>query len=434
MSDKTFHNQEDFENSVKFAKSLDANDPLKDFRERFLIPSINGKEQIYFLGNSLGLQSKNIKEEINKILDEWASFGVEGFFMGEDRWLDYHDQLARPLSKIVGAKPNEITVMNQLTVNLHLMMVSFYQPKGKRNKIICEAKAFPSDQYMFETHIRYHGLNPDEVLIEIPPRKGEYLVRHEDILNAIDKHHDEIALVLFSGINYYTGQVFDIKAITDAAHTIGAMAGFDLAHAAGNISLQLHDWNVDFGCWCSYKYLNSGPGAMGGAFINEKFHREKKIKRFGGWWGYDKDTRFKMEKGFKPIPTAEGWQLSTPSILLYAAHKAALQIFEEAGWENLQAKQRSLNNYLWFVLDELNSHSRQEVIEYITPKNKDEVSCQVSMLMLKQGKEVFEELGRQGVMADWREPDVIRIAPVPLYNTFEDVWRFGNLVRSILNQ
>jgi len=434
VSDKIFNEKVNFENPIEFAKSLDANDPLKNFRERFMIPSINGKEQIYFLGNSLGLQSKNVSEEINKILDQWASFGVEGFFMGEDRWLDYHDQLTKPLSKIVGARPNEITVMNQLTVNLHLMMVSFYKPDGQRNKILCEAKAFPSDQYMFETHIRSHGLDPDEVLIEVPPRNGEHLIRREDILSTIDEHRDELALVLFSGVNYYTGQVFDIKAITEAAHTIGAIAGFDLAHAAGNISLQLHDWNVDFACWCSYKYLNSGPGAMGGVYIHEKFHGDRNIKRFGGWWGYYKDTRFTMEKGFKPIPTAEGWQLSTPSILLYASHKAALQIFEEAGWDNLRAKQKKMNNYLWFVLGELNRSSDKEVIEFITPNNNGEISCQVSMLMLSRGREIFEELGRQGVMVDWREPNVIRIAPVPLYNTFEEVWRCGNIIRSILNQ
>jgi kynureninase len=434
VTNKIFNDKANFENTIEFAKSLDANDPLKDFRERFMIPLIDGKEQIYFLGNSLGLQSKNVREEINKILDQWANLGVEGFFMGKDRWLDYHDRLTKSLSKFIGAKPNEITVMNQLTVNLHLMMVSFYQPAGKRSKIVCEAKAFPSDQYMLETHIRYHGLDPDEVLIEIGPREEEHLIRNEDILNIIDKYRDEIALILFSGVSYYTGQVFDIKTITEAAHAIGAIAGFDLAHAAGNISLQLHDWNVDFGCWCSYKYLNSGPGAMGGVFIHEKFHGEQNIKRFGGWWGYDKNTRFQMEKGFRPIPTAEGWQLSTPSILLYASHKAALQIFEEAGWENLQAKQRSLNTYLWFVLDELNRSSEKEVIEFITPKNKSETSCQVSILMLRRGREIFEELGRQGVMVDWREPSVIRIAPVPLYNTFEEVWRFGNIIRSILSQ
>ena len=434
MGGKTFHSAENFENTIEFAKKLDVNDPLKNFRDRFIIPSINGKEQIYFLGNSLGLQSRNVKGEMNKILDQWARFGVEGFFMGEDRWLDYHDQLTKPLSKIVGAKPNEITVMNQLTVNLHLMMVSFYRPQGKRNKILCEAKAFPSDQYMLETHLRYHGLDPREVLIEIGPREGEHLIRHEDILDAIDKYQDELALVLFGGINYYTGQVFDIRAITEAVHAVGAVAGFDLAHAAGNISLQLHNWDVDFSCWCNYKYLNSGPGAMGGVFIHEKFHRDRSIKRFGGWWGYDKDTRFKMEKGFKPILTAEGWQLSTPSVLLYASHKAALQIFEEAGWENLQSRQRSLNNYLWFVLEELNRSSDEDVVEFITPKDKGVISCQVSMLMLSRGKEIFEELGARGVMVDWREPNVIRIAPVPLYNTFEEVWRFGNIIGSILHQ
>ena len=434
MGGKTFHSAENFENTIEFAKKLDVNDPLKNFRDRFIITSINGKEQIYFLGNSLGLQSRNVKGEINKILDQWARFGVEGFFMGEDRWLDYHDQLTKPLSKIVGAKPNEITVMNQLTVNLHLMMVSFYRPQGKRNKILCEAKAFPSDQYMLETHLRYHGLDPREVLIEVGPREGEHLIRHEDILDAIDKYQDELALVLFGGINYYTGQVFDIRAITEAVHAVGAVAGFDLAHAAGNISLQLHNWDVDFSCWCNYKYLNSGPGAMGGVFIHEKFHRDRSIKRFGGWWGYDKDTRFKMEKGFKPILTAEGWQLSTPSVLLYASHKAALQIFEEAGWENLQSRQRSLNNYLWFVLEELNRSSDEDVVEFITPKDKRVISCQVSMLMLSRGKEIFEELGARGVMVDWREPNVIRIAPVPLYNTFEEVWRFGNIIGSILHQ
>ena len=434
MIEKTSHSTTGFENTIEFAKILDIDDPLKDFREKFLIPSINGKEQVYFLGNSLGLQSKNIKEEINKILDQWAGFGVEGFFIGKDRWLDYHDQLTKPLSGIVGAKPDEITVMNQLTVNLHLMMVSFYQPKGKRNKILFEAKAFPSDQYMLETHIRSRGLDPAEVLIEVAPRDGEHVIRNEDITAIIDGHSDDLALTLFSGVSYYTGQVYDIKVITEAAHRVGAIAGFDLAHAAGNISLQLHDWNVDFACWCSYKYLNSGPGAMGGVFIHERFHDDKSISRFGGWWGYDKDTRFKMEKGFKPIPTAEGWQISTPSILLYASQKAALRIFEQAGWKELQAKQQTLNNYLWLVLDELNGSLEKKVIEFITPKNSEVISCQVSMLMLKRGKEIFEELGRQGVMVDWREPNVIRMAPVPLYNTFEEVWRFGNIILSIINQ
>jgi len=427
-----------FQNNPEFAQQLDTKDPLKQFREKFIIPSINGKEQIYFLGNSLGLQPGNTKEELDKILDQWATYGVEGFFVGDNPWIDYHDQLTKPLSKIVGALPHEITVMNQLTVNLHLMMVSFYQPHGKRNKILIEAKAFPSDQYMFETHIRHYGLHPEEIIIEVVPRPGEHLIRTEDIVSAIEEHKDELALVLFSGINYYTGQVFNIKAITKAAHDAGIIAGFDLAHAAGNIPLQLHDWKVDFGCWCSYKYLNSGPGGVGGVYIHEKFHSDKKINRFAGWWGYDRDTRFKMEKGFKPVPTAEGWQLSTPSLLLYASHKAALGIFEEAGWENIQAKQKLQNSYLWFILDEINNLTFQKIIEFITPRpdsyrDEEETGCQVSMLMPEKGREIFDELTKQGVMADWREPNVIRIAPVPLYNTFEEVWRFGNIIGNILN-
>lgn len=421
-----------FENSLSFAQELDKSDPLRIFRDKFIIPSVNGKEQVYFLGNSLGLQPKNTKEEINKILDQWAAYGVEGFFKGDDPWMDYHDQLTKPLSKIVGALPEEIVVMNQLTVNLHLMMVSFYQPKGKRNKILCETKAFPSDQYMFETHIRHHGLNPDDVLIEVSPQNDERVIRTEDILAAIEKDKDELVLVFFSGLNYYTGQVFDIKAITEAAHGAGIKVGFDLAHAAGNIPLQLHNWDVDFACWCNYKYLNSGPGAIGGVYIHERFHKED-LPRFAGWWGYDKTTRFKMEKGFKGIPTAEGWQLSTPSLLLYASHKAALDIFEKAGWENILKKQKLLTGYLWFLLDEVNQSLPGKWVEFITPRNEKERGCQVSLLMLQKGREVFDALTKAGVMADWREPDVIRLAPVPLYNSFEEVWQFANILRQILN-
>jgi kynureninase len=428
-----------FENTLAFAQQLDAEDSLKKFRERFIIPKINGKELIYFLGNSLGLQSKNVKQEIEKVLDQWGTYGVEAFFDGDDPWMDYHDQLVQPLSRIVGCLPTEVTVMNQLTVNLHLMMVSFYQPTERANKILCEAKAFPSDQYMFETHLRKFDLNPDDVLIEVAPRKGEHLIRNEDILDAIQKYKDELALVMFSGVNYYTGQVFDIPSITKAAHNAGVIAGFDLAHAAGNVPLQLHEWDVDFACWCSYKYLNSGPGAVGGCYVHERFHHDDNIKRFAGWWGYDKRTRFQMQKGFKAIASAEGWQLSTPAYLLYASHKAALSIFEEAGWRNVQDKRKSLNDYLWFILDEVNKSAAHKTIEFITPRpgryrNENERGCQVSMLMLQQGKHVFEALTKEGVMADWREPNVIRIAPVPLYNTFEEVWKFGNIIASILNQ
>jgi len=428
-----------FENTLEFAQQLDARDPLKKFRERFIVPTLNGKEQIYFLGNSLGLQSKNVKEEIQKILDQWGTYGVEAFFSGDDPWMNYHDQLVQSLSHIVGALPTEITVMNQLTVNLHLMMVSFYQPEGRANKILCEAKAFPSDQYMFETHLRKFDLNPDDVIIEVSPRQGERLIRNEDILDAIQQHKDELALVMFSGVNYYTGQVFDIPGIAKAAHDAGLIAGFDLAHAAGNIPLQLHEWDVDFACWCSYKYLNSGPGAVGGCYVHERFHRDNNMRRFAGWWGYDKETRFQMKKGFKAIPSAEGWQLSTPSLLLYASHNAALNIFQEASWQDLQTKRKLLNDYLWFILDEVNKTTSQKTIEFITPRpesytNGLERGCQVSISMLERGKYVFEVLTREGVMADWREPNVIRVAPVPLYNTFEEVWKFGNIIASILNQ
>ena len=418
-----------FENSLSFAQQLDKADPLKNFRQRFIIPLVNGKEQIYFLGNSLGLQPKNAKDELNKILDQWAAYGVEGFFKGDDPWIDYHNKLTKLLSKIVGSLPHEVSVMNQLTVNLHLMMVSFYNPQGKRNKIICEAKAFPSDQYMFETHVRHYGLDPERTIIEVHPRKNKYTIRTEDILQTIEQNKEEVALVLFSGVNYYNGQLFDIPTITAAAQKAGARVGFDLAHAAGNVSLQLHEWNVDFACWCSYKYLNAGPGAVGAVYIHERFHNDKSIARYGGWWGYDKSTRFKMEKGFKPINTAEGWQLSTPTFTSLALHKASLDIFEEAGWKNILAKKKLLNDYLWFILNEIKGRGTFEII---TSVDKEARGCQVSLLMPENGKYVFNELAKAGVMVDWREPNVIRLAPVPLYNSFEEVWQFGNILRQIL--
>lgn len=422
-----------FENRLLFAQQLDQQDELKRFREQFIIPSENGKEQIYFLGNSLGLQPKTTQRHIQQVLDQWAKYGVEGFVKGEHSWLNYHDELIHPLSKIVGALPHEVVVMNQLTVNLHLMTVSFYQPSGKRKKIICESKAFPSDQYMLETQIRHRGLKPEEVIVEVMPREGEQLVRLEDILLAIEKNKDELALVLWGGVNYYSGQLFDMKAITKAAQSAGAKVGFDLAHGVGNVSLQLHDWNVDFACWCNYKYLNSGPGSVGGAYIHERYHQDVSIQRFGGWWGYDKATRFKMQKGFKPVLTAEGWQLSTPSPLLLASHKAALNIFEEAGMDALLKKSKMLSDYLLFILDQINKSGKEKLIEIITPRNENERGCQVSMLMLKNGKAIFDQLLPNGIFADWREPGVIRIAPAPLYNTFEEIWTFGNTLQKILS-
>jgi kynureninase len=421
-----------FENSLNFARMIDAHDELREFRNKFILPKKNGKEQIYFLGNSLGLQPKSTQQHIQKILDQWGEYGVEGFFMGDDPWLTYHDQLVNILSEIVGCLPHEVVVMNQLTVNLHLMMASFYQPEGKKNKILCEAKAFPSDQYMMETYLRHVGLNPDEIIIEISPRAGEYTIRTEDILQTIEQNRNELALVFFGAVNYYTGQFFDVKAITATAQRFGAKAGFDLAHAAGNVQMLLHDWNVDFACWCSYKYLNSGPGAVAGAYIHERFHNDTSLPRLAGWWGYKKETRFEMHKGFEPVLTAEGWQVSTPPLILLACHKASLEIFEEAGMNKILKKAQQLNDYLLFVLNQINFEFEKRAIEIITPQTEDEKGCQLSLLMLKDGKAVFEELQRQGIFADWREPNVIRVAPVALYNTYEEVWRFGEVFRKLI--
>lgn len=423
-----------FINSVEFAEKLDAEDVLKDFRSKFYIPIINGKECIYLTGNSLGLQPRSTQDYVLDELEDWASFGVEGHFHARQPWFSYHEIFPNLLSKIVGALPEELVVMNQLTVNLHLLMTSFYQPAKERYKIICEAKAFPSDQYALESQVRLHGLNPEDAIIEISPREGEHIIRTEDIISSIQENKDSLALVLFGGVNYYTGQVFDMKKITAAAHAVGACCGFDLAHAAGNIELKLHDWQVDFACWCSYKYLNSGPGGVAGAFIHQKHIANASLPRLAGWWGYEKATRFQMEKGFKPIPTAEGWQLSNAPVLSMAAHKASLDIFEDAGMENLMVKGQQLSNYLLFILNDINAVSTKKLIEVITPLNENEKGCQVSMLMLQKGKEVFEALKQQGVLADWREPNVIRVAPVPLYNTFLDIFTFGQVVKAILNK
>jgi kynureninase len=421
-----------YQNTIEFAKELDNKDPLKHFREKFFIPQHNGKDCIYLTGNSLGLQAKSTSKYVQQELDDWAKLGVEGHFQAKNPWMPYHEIFTKQLSKIIGCKENEVVVMNSLSVNLHLLMVSFYRPTKQRYKIICEAKAFPSDQYAFETQAAFHGFNPAEAVIEVSPKEGEHTIRTDDILSVIKQHGDSAALVLFGGVNYYTGQLFDMKAITKAAHAAGAYAGFDLAHAAGNVELQLHDWNVDFACWCSYKYLNSGPGGVAGAYIHEKHATNKELPRFAGWWGYKKETRFKMEKGFDPIPTAEGWQLSNAPVLSMAAHKAALDVFEEPGMDKLQEKRKLLSGYLHFVLNEINNKQQQKLLEIITPSNEEERGCQVSMLMLKNGKDVFNELTKQGVIADWREPNVIRAAPVPLYNSFEDVWRFGYIIESIL--
>jgi kynureninase len=427
-----------FSNSLHFAKDMDAKDSLHPYRHQFYFPLLNGKQALYFTGNSLGLQPKTTQDAIITELEDWANFGVEGHFHARNPWYSYHELLNESAARIVGAKPLEVVMMNQLTVNLHLLMMSFYRPTGKRFKIICEAKAFPSDQYALESQVKMHGFAPDDAIIEISPRHGAYCISHEDIYNAIEKHKDELAIVMFGGVNYYTGQVFDMKKITQKAHEAGANAGFDLAHATGNIALKLNEWNVDFACWCTYKYLNSGPGSVAGAFVHEN-HHHKNLPRLAGWWGHDKVTRFKMEKGFNPIPTAEGWQLSNAPIFSMAAHKASLAIFEEVGMEKLISKSNMLKAYTEFVIADINEQLGGEkgTLEIITPLNDSAgdyfgSGCQVSIVAHGYGKKLFEDLLINSVIADWREPNVIRIAPVPLYNSFEDIYNFGEVLLRIM--
>ncbi len=416
--------------SIEYAMELDSKDALYSFRDRFNAPHPEGKRAIYFLGNSLGLQPKNTQDELSKIMEGWANFGVEGFFLGDDPWLNYQQHITPTLAGIIGAKPAELVTMNHLTVNLHLLMVSFYRPTAIRYKIICEAKAFPSDQYVFQSQARLHGLDPDSTIVEVYPKTGTELITTEDILAAIDKHADSVALVLFSGVNYYTGQVFDIPAIANAAHKAGAKAGFDLAHAAGNIELKLHDWNVDFAAWCNYKYLNSGPGAIAGAFIHDRYHSDQSLQRLEGWWGNSISNRFKMEKQFTPAATAESWSMSTSPLLLLAAHKASLEIFAEAGFDKLLEKSKALSDYLFFALHHINQPEQKFSI--ITPQNPAERGCQVSLSIFNNARGIFESLMPLGIFADWREPNVIRVAPVPLYNSFEEVFIFADTVRGLL--
>ncbi|MEQ1553403.1 MAG: kynureninase [Ferruginibacter sp.] len=420
----------ELEYNLDFAKSLDAKDTLKHFKEQFYIPYIGDKASIYFLGNSLGLQPKTAQNEVLNVMENWANYGVEGFFIGDEPWLNYHKEITPIISKIVGAQPQEVVTMNHLTVNLHLLMMSFYKPTKTRYKIICESKAFPSDQYTFQSQVKMHGLNIDDCIIEVTPKEGEEIIKLEDIIDTIEKHNDSIALVCFSGVNYYTGQVFDIKKITAAAHKTGAYAGFDLAHAAGNIALQLHNWNVDFACWCNYKYLNSGPGAIAGAFVHQNNLQNKKLKRLEGWWGNDITNRFKMEKTFTAPATAEAWQMSTAPMMLLAAHKASLNIFEEAGFENLITKSKLLSQYLFFALTEINTCNKFTIL---TPLNHQERGSQVSISVHKNAKSIFDELIKNGIFADWREPNVIRVAAVPLYNSFEDIYYFVSILQHLLS-
>ncbi|HEX8396852.1 MAG TPA: kynureninase [Pyrinomonadaceae bacterium] len=421
--------QLDFEASEQFAFEMDAQDSLRSFREKFYIPKQpDGEDVLYFTGNSLGLQPKTTGNYIEQELKDWATLGVEGHFHAKNPWLPYHEFVAEQMAEIVGAKPIETVVMNSLTVNLHLLMVSFYRPTPERNKIVIEAGAFPSDQYAVQSQIKFHNFEIENSLIELKPRIGEALLRTEDIEKTIEENGNSIALIMLGGVNYYTGQKYDFERITKAGHEIGAVVGFDLAHAAGNVELKLHDWNADFAAWCSYKYLNSGPGSIAGVFVHERHAESFDLPRFAGWWGHDKETRFLMGSKFVPLRGAEGWQLSNPPIFQLAALKTSLDIFEQAGMRNLIEKSKKLTAYLEFLLEEI----RDERISVITPSNPDERGCQLSIRVQDADKHLFNSISEKGVYADWREPDVIRVAPVPLYNSFMDVFRFAEILKVCL--
>ena len=417
-----------FQNTREFAQQLDANDKLRAYRDEFIFPQHNGKNVIYFTGNSLGLQSHRAKKYVNEVMNDWGSLAVEGHFYAEKPWWDYHERFAVPLGKLVGAKPSEITVMNTLTVNLHLMMISFYRPTKTRYKIICEEKAFPSDQYMFQSQVNFHGYTTEDAIVEIKRRDGEHNIRHEDIVAKINEVGDALALVLIGGVNYYTGQVFDIKAITEAGHQAGANVGWDLAHAAGNIKLELHDWNVDFACWCSYKYMNSGPGNASGCFVHERHHGKNEIPRFAGWWGHNKERRFKMEPAFEPNDGANGWQISNLPVLTLAPYLASVEMFNEIGMEALIEKRDHITAYLEFILNEIGKEV-DSTFEIITPQNPIERASQLSVFLHGEGRPLFDYLMQNGVITDWREPNVIRLAPVPLYCSYADMYEFGQILK-----
>jgi kynureninase len=424
-----------YQNTIEFASDLDGQDPLKDFPKLFLTPKHNGKDVIYLCGNSLGLQPVAAQKYIDDQFTNWKNLAIEGFFTGDDPWLGYHKNLTHTLAGILGAKDDEVTVMNSLTVNLHPLMVTFYQPTNKRYKILMEGGAFPSDQYALASQARFHGYDPKEAIIELFPREGEFTLRTEDIIKKINDHAGDLALVLFGGINYYTGQLFDMQAITKAAHEIGVYAGFDLAHAAGNVVLKLHEWDVDFAAWCSYKYMNSGPGGISGIFVNEKHFNNKALNRFEGWWGHREDKRFLMPHDFEAEKGAAGWQLSTSPIMLLALHKAALDIFEQAGGlAPLRAKSELLTGYLEFLINEINKNNGEELFKIITPANKGERGCQLSIVCRQNARAAFNFLTDNGIIGDWREPNVIRLSPVPLYNSFKQVFEAGRILAASVGE
>ncbi|MEM6516185.1 MAG: kynureninase [Bacteroidota bacterium] len=419
----------DFKNSKKFAEQQDLTDPLSHFRQQFHIPKDDeGNELIYMTGNSLGLQPKITKDFINQELEDWSKLGVDGHTHGKNAWLDYHSFLTKSMAEIVGAKSLEVIVMNSLTVNLHLMLVSFYKPTSKRYKILIEADAFPSDKYAMESQLRHHGYNDKDGLILWKAKDGEDLANYEDLETILKTKGEEIALIMIGGVNYYTGQFFDLKRITELGHSYGCKVGFDCAHGAGNVQLNLHDSGADFAVWCTYKYLNSGPGSLAGAFIHERHAHRRDLNRFTGWWSHNKETRFKMRDEFDQLAGAEGWQLSNPPILSMAAIRASLEVFKEAGFENLCKKSKRLTGYFAFLINELNN----EDIKIITPENPSERGCQLSIKVKNANKSLHDKLTASDIVTDWREPDVIRCAPVPLYNSFQDVYEFVERLKIVL--
>jgi kynureninase len=418
-------NKEILNTSLQFAQEQDQLDNLASFRKQFHIPKDpTGKDAIYLCGNSLGLMPVSTTAYVNQELEDWKNLGVEGHFHAKNPWMPYHEFLTEKMSKVVGALPSEVVVMNSLTVNLHLLMVSFYRPTKTRYKILFEYSPFPSDRYAIESQVKFHGFDPKDSMIELVPDEGQKIVSLDNIKNILDQHGDEIALILIGGVNYYTGQAYDIKSITQMGHAKGCVVGFDLAHAAGNLQLHLHDDAPDFAAWCTYKYLNSGPGSLSGCFVHERHHKNTTLPRFAGWWGHDKKTRFLMGDTFQPIDTAEGWQLSNPPVLSMAAIRASLDIFDQAGIDALRQKSEKLTAYLAFLIDQ-EDHKNIRIITPSDPKNR---GCQLSIQMIVPDKKLFNYLTDHGVISDWREPDVIRVAPVPLYNSFEDVWQFSRIL------
>lgn len=414
---------------IEYAREMDKRDPLRSYRDEYYIPKhTDGQDTVYLTGNSLGLQSKRIEKALNQELSDWKAFGVEGHFEAKHPWMPYHNFLRESMAKVVGAKPHEVVVMNTLTVNLHLMMVSFYRPEGKRRKIIIESDAFPSDVYAVESQIRFHKGDVDEDLLKLTPRPGEHALRLEDIEKLIKENQDELALVMIGNTNYYTGQFFDMKKISKWGHDAGAFVGFDCAHGAGNVPLNLHESGADFAVWCTYKYLNSGPGSIAGCFVHERHSDRKDIPRFEGWWGHNQDTRFQMRDDFEPMKGADAWQLSNPPILSMAAVKASIDMFAEVGMGKLREKAIKLTGYMEYLVNGIDD----DRIEIITPENPEERGCQLSILLKNTDKTLFEKITEMGVIADWRNPNVIRVAPVPMYNSFEDAHRFVTILSQAL--